>query len=151
MGSVLVVLGIMCLFIGGAIVTGMSLFVRLSRWAKAYHDIAKRYGATVSFSAGRPRMTFFYNDSFCLLKNIGARQPDKKRTQVLLKWPDRKLKLFISTLGQPVGILTNWNLQALKMGDVLSDSVLVYSNCEDSARILVNETTSWQIQQLINH
>ena len=146
-----VFLGVLSLLIGGAILLGMSLFVRLSRWAKAYHEIAKRYSATVSFSAGRPRMTFNYGDTFCQLKNIGARQTDHRRTQVVLKWPERKSKLFVSSLGQPVGILTNWNLNPVSLDSELEADFLVYGNSEEAVRTLVNRTTVWQIQQLINH
>lgn len=122
--------------------------VRVGSWSKAYQKLAKRYGAEVSYSRYRPWLSFNYGGSPCVVSNIGGGRKHQQ-TQLKINWPDRKLKLFVSSFGEPSGIFKTWRLQPVEFKADENLGFLVFCNQADSARQLVNPTTNWQIQQLI--
>ncbi len=74
---------------------------RFGSWGKSYHQLAKRYGAQVAYSLGKPRMSFNYAGTFCTLKNTTSRLQDNRQTQLVMRWRDRKFKMWISSTGLP--------------------------------------------------
>ena len=123
--------------------------VRVGGWSKAYQKLAKRYGAEVSYSRYRPWMSFNYGGSPCVIRNIGGRGRKLQRTQLKISWPDRKLKLFVSSIGEPSGIFRTWRLKPVEFEAEEKPGFFVYCDQPDAARELVNPTTNWQIQQLM--
>jgi len=128
-----------------------SLSVRLGSWGRAYHKLAGRYSARVLFSRGRPRMTFKYGAADSVLKNKGSRLRNSQKTQLFVQWPDRKLKWFGSSLGNPTGILTAWNLNRITIDSASNEGFVVFSNQPVVARRLITPTNEWQIRQLDRH
>ena len=124
--------------------------VRIGAWAKSYQKIAKRYGGTVSYAHYRPRMSFSYNDSAVVLSNTGGRA-HYRVTQLKVKWPERRLKFFVSSIGEPTGMLTTWRLKPVEVDSNDLGDVYIYCNQPEVAQELINPTTIRQIRQLINH
>ena len=122
--------------------------VRVGGWSKAYQKLSKRYGAEVGYSRYRPWMSFNYGGSPCVVSNIGGGRKHAQ-TQVKISWPDRKLKLFISSFGEPTGIFKTWRLQPVVFDSDEKPDFHVYCDQMDAARELVTPTTNWKIQQLI--
>ena len=73
----------------GALATINSFFVRISSWTKSYSRLAERYGSRVTYSRFRPRLSFKYAGSSCLLKSSGRRK--NKQTQLQTSGPARSL------------------------------------------------------------
>ncbi len=134
--------------IAGMVLLFRNLIVRIGSWSQAYQGLAKRYGTKVSYSRNRPKLTFRYGDSNCVLSNVG--RSNHRRTQLKVSWLDRKLKLFVSTFGEPVGIIKAWSLQPVSLEAESNGRFVVYCNDVAIARKIINATTRWQIEQLID-
>ena len=104
--------------------------VRFGRWAKSYNKLAKTVTmAKVFYPLGKPRMTFNYGDNFCVLKNTTSRYKAKRQTQLIAKWPDRRLKLLISSINDPSRFTRTRNLQRINIeSDKPGDHFSVFTN-----------------------
>lgn len=147
---VLIFISVFVMAFAAMVMVFRSLLVRIGSWSKAYQLLGKRYGAKVSYSRNKPRLVFKYGDAQCVLNSVGGRSHNR-RTQLKIAWPNRKLKLFISSLGEPVGIMKAWGLKKVDFDSDPKSPFHVYSNAPEKALELVNSTTAWQIQQLIKH
>lgn len=129
-----------------------AMMARFGGWAKAYHRLGKRYGARITYSFGKPRMSFDYGTAPCTLKSISARRRANRRTQLQVKWIDRRLKLFVSSLGDPKGMRLSRNLQAVDIDNQLEDDrFVVYSSHAALAEQMLTSAARWQVRQLIHH
>ena len=126
--------------------------VRFGRWAKSYNKLAKRYHGKVFYPLGKPRMTFNYGDNFCVLKNTTSRSKANRQTQLVAKWPDRRLKLLISSINNPARFNRTRNLQRINIdSEKPGEHFSVFTNQVEVVNSLLNATTIWQIRQLIQH
>ena len=133
-----------------------SVAVRLSGWMKAYQLLAKRYGSNVRFSNARPWIKFNYSGSVCVLKNICSSLGNDRMTQLRMVWPDRRLKLFISTLGVPSGAIASRKLKPLpfeptEFNQETDQPIRIFTNKPIVSLKLLTPSTQWKIQQLIQN
>lgn len=133
-----------------------SVAVRLGVWTKSFQLLAKRYGTKVRYTNARPWIKFQYGNSNCLLKNVCSSIGGDRKTLLKIRWPDRKLKLFVSTFGVPKGFLTSRRLKQIEIESVdfvqgNDQSFHVSTNQPEVARELLAPSAQWKIQQLIQN
>lgn len=146
------------------LVTGSILVVgmlhRLSKWNRTYDKLGKRYAGTSNKLKpnkggviygfpifARPSLRFDYGRTFCTLRNRKSLRSSRKRqTEISMIWPNRKLKLEIST--SPVKS-RSWGLKPVAIEDPgFNDQFYVFSNNEEAAKSLLTQNVQWQLEQL---
>ena len=79
---------------------------RVGRWNQSYERLSKRYagkqgdrgGAIYGYGLNNPSLAFDYGRTFCTLHNRKSpRFSTGRLTEISMVWPNRKLKLEIST------------------------------------------------------
>ena len=144
----------MLLVLGGLF---LGILRSLGRWNRNYQKLGKRYagkqatgGVFYGYLLTNPGLAFDYGRTFCHVKNRKTLKfKDRKQTEVLMSWPDRRLRLEISSASAPP---RNWKARgwkAIKLDDPEFDSLfLVSTNQPEAAQKLLSGGVRWQLEQL---
>jgi len=142
----------------------VSKLKRIGNWSQTYRRLAKRYGAkskdfrnnamdlAIALGFKKPSLYFNYGRTFCRLRNLNRPEFSTGRsTEMLMNWPDRKLKLIVSTSpNQPSGRLGLYKQVFIDQPKFQSD-FYVSSNRPEVAKRMLNSGIQWQIEQLRRH
>jgi hypothetical protein len=136
-------------------------FRRLNRWNRTYDRLSKRYGGSqgkggvvYGFGLTKPSLTFDYGRTFCALRNRKSfRFAAGKQTEFSMVWPNRKLKLEIST--SPARKTRGWGGGAMKQVFIeepeFQSNYYVSSNKPFITQKMLTTGVQWQIEQLRRH
>lgn len=152
---ILILFAILAVFAIGVVVVTLS---RLNHWNRTYDRLGKRYagkkgnkgGAISGFLVTKPSLKFNYGRTFCSLRNRKAFGFSTGRaTEISMIWPNRKLKLEISTAPQKN---RSWGPGAMKEV-VVDDSAFqsdyyVSASEPRQAERLLTANVRWQVEQL---
>jgi len=129
----------------------VSKLKRIGNWSQTYRRLAKRYGAkskdfrnnamdlAIALGFKKPSLYFNYGRTFCRLRNLNRPEFSTGRsTEMLMNWPDRKLKLIVSTSpNQPSGRLGLYKQVFIDQPKFQSD-FYVSSNRPEVAKRMLN-------------
>jgi hypothetical protein len=152
-----VVFTIMMLVFGGLF---FSILRSLGKWNRVYQRLGKRYAAKQSkggvfygYLLTNPGMAFDYGRTYCHVKNRKTLKFNERRqTELLMVWPDRRFKLEIST--SPARS-RNWGTGGWKSVELndpqFEDNFFVSTNQPEVAEKLLSSGVRWQLEQLRRH
>lgn len=133
---------------------------RLSRWNRTYERLGKRYagkpgkgGVTYGFAMTKPSMNFDYGRTFVSVRNRkSGRFPIGRSTETSLIWPNRKIRMEISSNSTKS---RNWGPGAIRP-IALADSQFqseYYLSGNDAEMVnrLLTPGVQWQIEKLRRH
>ena len=139
---------------------GVAAFNRMNRWNRTYVRLAKRYagkrgnrgGAVYGYGITKPSLTFNYGRTFCSLRNRKSfRFPSGRLTEISMIWPNRKLRMEISTSRTKS---RSWGPGGIGIKQVFIEDPKFqadyYISASDSqtAAHLMSSGVQWQIEQL---
>ncbi len=142
------------LFFGGFL---LSVIRGLGQWNRNYFRLSKRYGGKQSsggvlygYLLSNPSLLFDYGRTFCVLKNRKSfRYSASRQTELIMTWPDKRLKVEISTT--PTGS-RRWGFGALRQVEhedpQFQTNFYVSSNQPLNAQKLLSRAVQWQLEQL---
>ncbi len=147
------------LLFAGMLIVGtlvIAIVRKLSGWNAVYEKLAKRYGGNAfsGYLLTKPSMTFNYGRTFCRVQNRKTfHYGNRKRTELILGWPDRRLKLEITTDPNRQN-RRGWN--PLRSNPVVIHGIdlnqmTVLSNNNEIAHKLLSDQVQWQLEQLRRH
>ena len=143
-----------------------SKFRVINKWGQSYRKLSKRYGGdsagskrtAASFVTGfgikKPSLYFNYGRTFCRLRNRKRLEFSNGRsTEMSMNWPDRKLRLVISTSRQQNLMPTKSALfrQVFIDQPEFQSNFYVSSTRPHVAKRMLNGSVQWQIEQLRRH
>lgn len=129
----------------------------LSQWNRNYQRLSLRYGGkntiggvAYGYLLSNPSLMFDYGRTLCVLKNRKSfRFADPRQTELNMVWPDRKIKLEIST--SPTRG-RSWGPGGLKPVEItnqpFSQNFFVASNQPAIAAKLLSSSVQWQLEEL---
>jgi len=135
-------------------------FRRANQWNRTYDRLSKRYGGSngkggviYGFLFTRPSLRFDYGRTFCWLRNRKSmRFSTGCKTEISLVWPNRKLKLEVSTSPAHSRTWTPGTMKKVEMEDPKFQSdFYVSSNSPQIAQRLLSTPVRWQLEQLRRH
>ena len=128
------------------------------RWNQSYERLSKRYagkqgnrgGAIHGYGVNQPSLAFDYGRTFCTLHNRkSARFSTGRVTEISMVWPNRKLKLEIST--SPIQA-RSWGPGGMKQVLIedpkFRSDYFVSASDPVTASHLLSSGVLWQIEQL---
>lgn len=135
-------------------------FRRASRWNRAYERLGKRYGGgkgnggvVYGFLFTRPSMRFDYGRTFVTVRNRKSLSfSSRRKTEVTMMWPDRRLKLDIMTALPRSRRRSYTGMRQVEFDDPQFQSdFYVASNQPPVAQKFLNPSVRWQLEQLRRH
>jgi len=133
----------------------------LGNWNRTYRRLSTRYagskktgGVMYGYLLSNPSLTFNYGQTTCTLRNRRSlRFRGQRQTELLLSWPDRKLRLEISS---GLGETRHWaalGLRAVSFPPTDSDqsllkTLVVESNQPELATDMISGAVQWQLEKI---
>jgi hypothetical protein len=151
---ILMVLAVLAVFVFSFLAAA---FRRANHWNRTYERLSKRYAASkgqggviYGYLFTRPSLRFDYGRTLCWLRNRkSTRFSTGRKTEISMIWPDRKLRLEVST--SPVNSRT-WGPGTMKQVEFLEPAFqadyYVASSSPLVAQRLLNTSVRWQLEQL---
>lgn len=154
--NVLIILLLIVAFV--AVGFGFSILRSLGSWNRTYTRLGKRYagkqssgGVFYGYLLSNPGLSFDYGRTFVTVRNRKSLKPQEgKHTIVSMQWPDRKIRLDISTTGMRSRMGSN--MKQVEMDDPeFQHQFSVASNNPVKAKRMLNRQVQWQLEQLRRH
>jgi hypothetical protein len=153
---VLVLIAILTVFVGSFLAAALR---RSGQWNRTYERLGKKYGGgqgkgvTYGFLFTRPSLRFDYGRTFCWLRNRKSmRFSAGRKTEFSMFWPNRKLRLEISTSPVQSRSWTPGSMKGVEIDDPKFQSdFYITSNSPLTAQRILNTPVRWQLEQLRRH
>jgi hypothetical protein len=134
---------------------------RVGRWNRTYERLGKRYagkpgragGVAYGFGLTKPSLTFDYGRTICSIRNRKSyRFSSGYHTEISMIWPNRKLRLEVSTSPHKP---RNWGPGATQQVIIdepqFQSDYYVSGNDPHLIQRLLTSGVQWQIHQLRRH
>ncbi len=156
-GMVILVMIAMTLIFSGLF---FSILRSLGKWNRTYQKLGKRYagkqakgGVFYGYLLTNPGLAFNYGRTFCHVKNRKTLKfKERRQTELIMTWPDRRLKLEISTSSARS---RNWGTGGWKSVELndpkFQSNFFVSTNQPRVAKKLLSSGVLWQLEQLRRH
>ena len=135
----------------------LSVLRGLGQWNRTYRRLGARYagkqttgGVKAGYLFGNPSLVFDYGRTYCSVKNRYSRLfPAGRHTEVTMDWPDRDLKMFLSTLPDAS---SPWNFKAaqqIPLKDIpFGKHFQVFSNRPAEVPRLLTGSSLWILERM---
>ena len=152
-----IVFAIMMFVFGGLF---FSILRSLGNWNRVYQRLGKRYAAMQSqggvfygYLLTNPSLAFDYGRTYCHVKNRKSLKfKEGRQTELLMVWPDRRLKLEVSTSPARSRIWGTGGWESVKLADPrFEENFYVSTNQPEAAQKLLSNGVRWQLEQLRRH
>lgn len=151
---ILLVMAVMAIFVVSFLAAAWR---RASRWNRTYDRLSKRYGGSkgtggviYGFLFTRPSLRFDYGRTYVFLRNRKSKRfSTKRKTEISMVWPNRKLKLEVSTSPASTRKWSPGTMKQVECDDpTFQADFYVSSNVPTTAQRFLNTPIRWKMEQL---